>query len=62
MSSAVSKDEQKRRYDNSCCRSNLQDAIRSIRKAETYWPFVHAEGLVETLQQLKAKIKSEVAK
>ena len=49
-----------RKEKNEACRSSLQDAIRSIRKANQLWPFRHAAGLEETLHQLKAKIKAQL--
>jgi hypothetical protein len=54
--------ELQRKIDNVGACSHLDCAIWFIRQANKVWPFRHCAGLVETLEQLKAKIKAEVPK
>lgn len=52
--------ELQRKLDNAGARSHLTEAAAFIARANRMWPFPHAAGLIETLQQLKAKIKNEI--
>jgi hypothetical protein len=52
--------ELQRKIDNAGACSHLDCAIWFIRQAKKLWPFRHADGLIETLEQLKAKIKADL--
>jgi hypothetical protein len=50
-----------RKINNAGACSHLDCAIWFIRQANKLWPFVHAAGLIETLEQLQEKIKAELS-
>jgi hypothetical protein len=58
----MSASELQRKIDNAGACSHLEEAIAEIRRANECWPFRYCAGLVESLQQLKAKIKAELPK
>ena len=52
--------EIQRKLNNAGCLSHLTEAAAEIQRANKCWPFPHAANLVETLDQLKAKIAAEL--